>query len=183
MKANSNADERLRLIAKGYYIAKSTLIKEGYAAEVDWQYEVSLRDLDESTFLREAAWVILSSGMRETVIRQKFSDISEAFFDWASAGRIVEHADLCTARAADHFRHQAKLAAIVTVAAHVSQQGFSRVVENVRNNGIEYLQQLPYMGPATSCHLAKNIGLPLSKPDRHLLRLANKLGYINPHQL
>ena len=33
------------------------------------------------------------------------------------------------------------------------------------------------MGPVTARHLAKNLGMVLVKPDRHLTRLAAKTGY------
>jgi hypothetical protein len=39
------------------------------------------------------------------------------------------------------------------------------------------------MGPATSHHLAKNIGLDVVKADRHLLRIAEKAGYNCPDEL
>ena len=38
-------------------------------------------------------------------------------------------------------------------------------------------------GPITSVHLSKNIGLPLAKPDRHLVRLANDFGYESAEEL
>jgi hypothetical protein len=60
---------KLSLLAVLYLTAKERVIEAGFADEIDWQEEVSLEDLDESTFLRESAWVVLSSGFRETVLR------------------------------------------------------------------------------------------------------------------
>ena len=60
---------KLSLLAVLYLTAKERVIEAGFANEIDWQEEVSLEDLDESTFLRESAWVVLSSGFRETVLR------------------------------------------------------------------------------------------------------------------
>ena len=183
MMTTIESDSRLRQILKAYYIAKETLLREGYAREVDWQYGVSLQKLDESTFLREAAWVILSSGMRESVIRKKFADISEAFFNWESADIIVKYADTCKSNALDYFGHEGKVNAILAVTTHLHHYGFVEVYDKIRDKGIEYLQQFPFMGPATAYHLAKNIGFPLAKPDRHLSRMAEKLGYSNVQQL
>lgn len=42
---------------------------------------------------------------------------------------------------------------------------------------IVYLDSLPMIGPITKYHLARNIGLDYAKPDRHLIRLAEKFGY------
>jgi hypothetical protein len=179
----TNTKMRLRQILKAYYIAKETLLREGYAGEVDWQYGVSLEKLDEGTFLRETAWVILASGIRETVIRQKFSKVSQSFFDWESATKIVRYADLCRSNALCHFAHPGKVDAILTVATHIHQQGFNNVATKIRERGVEYLQGFPFLGPTTSYHLAKNIGFPVAKPDRHLCKMAEKLGYISAQQL
>jgi hypothetical protein len=173
----ANSERRLRQIAKAYYIAKQTVVRKGYASEIDWQYSVSLEDLDETTFLREAAWVILCSGFRESTVRRKFPEITRAFLDWQSAREIVEHGEMCKKRALCHFAHDGKVSAIVAVASHLHCHGLEEVVREIKENGILYLQQLPFIGPATSYHLAKNIGLSVAKPDRHLSKIAHLLGY------
>jgi hypothetical protein len=173
----------LRQIAKAYYVAKQALLRQGYAEELDWQCSLSIGDLKEQEFLREAAWVILSSGMSETVIRSKFDDISRAFFDWTSAKVIATNARDCKERAFCHFGHSSKLDAIVDIACHVENAGFAAVVERVIDRGVDYLRQFAFLGPATSYHLAKNIGLPVAKPDRHLTRIASALGYQCVQQL
>lgn len=183
MDSVRSTDASLRTLAKAYYIAKSVVIQEGFAPEIDWQYQVSLDTLDESTFLCEAAWVILNSGMRERVISRKFPDISKAFFNWQCSRIIVSHADNCRAKALRHFNHVAKIEAIVNIATHVNILGFKKVTELISEDGVAYLKQFPYIGPATSLHLAKNIGLPLAKPDRHLRRIATGLGYENVQDL
>ncbi|MCL4328727.1 MAG: hypothetical protein M1410_04010 [Candidatus Thermoplasmatota archaeon] len=44
-------------------------------------------------------------------------------------------------------------------------------------NPFETLREFPYIGPVTYYHLAKNIGIPVAKPDRHLSRLASRSGF------
>jgi hypothetical protein len=39
-----------------------------------------------------------------------------------------------------------------------------------------FLRSLPYIGPVTWRHLAKNLGAPVAKADRHLVRLAAATG-------
>jgi hypothetical protein len=177
------SSDRLRQLAKAYLIAKKCVIKLGYASEVDWQYTVSLSGLDERAFLCESAWVILCSGMRETVVRKKFDGISEAFLHWKSAQAITEHAKSCKLEALKYFNNQAKMDAIHALASHVARIGFIEVRGRIQDGGIKYLQELPYIGPVTCFHLAKNIGLPLAKPDRHLSRLAEALGYLSVQHL
>jgi hypothetical protein len=171
------SEYQLRRIAETYYSAKSFIIDQGFGSEVDWQYSVSLQNLDESTLLRETAWVVLCSGMRESVVRRIFASISEAFLDWSSGRLIAEHADRCAEEALLAFNHPGKIAAIVRVAEIVAHDGFPRTFLQIKEGGVNYLQQFPYLGPITSLHLAKNIGLPVAKPDRHLRRIADKLGY------
>ena len=42
---------------------------------------------------------------------------------------------------------------------------------------------MPFMGPATSYHLAKNLGFQVAKPDRHLNRISESNGFKNAHEL
>lgn len=164
-------------IARAYMIAKESVIVCGYAYEIDWQNELSFDSCTERSFLRESAWVILSSGMRESVIRNKFPFISDAFCGWKSAKHIVKRNRKCRNEALHHFNSIPKIDAIIKVATHVHDKGFEFVYNSVKRDGVNYISQFPYMGPATSYHLAKNIGLSVAKPDRHLKRIASAVGY------
>lgn len=172
-----------RRIAKAYLIAKNRLIKMGYEDEIDWQYDVSLEQLNEPKLLQESAWVILNSGMKETVVRKHFPLISKAFNDWKSAKYISKNEFACRRKALSYFNHKPKIDAIISIARRISDEGFSEVLSEIKAYGIEYLRQFPFLGPATSIHLAKNIGLKVAKPDRHLKRLASKIGYDSAQDL
>ena len=164
------------LISK-YIFAKTIVIDEGYLDEVSWQSNLRFDDLDESTFLRELAWVVLSSGMRERVIRNLFERISKCFYNWASAELIVGNEDRCFHEATKVFNSKPKILAIINAANKVKNVGFHQLKKTIRENPIERLQDFSYIGPITVYHLAKNIGLPVAKPDRHLTRIANREGY------
>lgn len=166
-----------------YLKAKETIINKGFAEEIDWQNDIQFNQINESSFLREAAWVVLSSGMKESVIRKKFPTISSAFYYWRSSNRIVQNRDKCKIRALKVFNHENKINAIISIAIEISTYGFDSIKNRIKNKGIKFIQTLPYMGPATSYHLAKNIGLDVMKPDRHLLRITSVTGYNNPQQL
>lgn len=163
-----------------YRKVKKNVIEKGFVEEIDWQNDVSFSQITESDFLREAGWVILSSGMRETIIRRKFLGISTAFFEWESAEKIVQNKERCLNAAMQHFGHFKKISAIIQIAKHVFGNGFDIVCKAIQAQGIQYIMKLPYMGPATSYHFAKNIGLHVAKPDRHLRRIAEVLGYYSP---
>ncbi len=178
--SSSRDSAKLLALAEAYVTAKERVIQSGYAHEIDWQYNIALEKITESNFLREAAWVILSAGMREQVIRNTFSAMSSAFRHWVRAADIVEHQKDCRQRAMMIFANKRKIDAIIRIAEEVSDKGFPAVLALLRQNGIQYLSGLPFMGPATSCHLAKNLGLPVVKPDRHLCRVAKRSGYCSP---
>ena len=164
-------------LASLYLSAKERVIEAGFADEIDWQEEVSLDELDESTFLRESAWVVLSAGFRETVLRRRFTQISEAFLCWSSARSIVAQREACRSNALAAFGNERKIDAVVAIVERVAGEGIEVIRRKIANQGAQFLQEFPYLGPVTSCHLAKNLGVPMVKPDRHLTRMASKTGY------
>jgi len=48
---------------------------------------------------------------------------------------------------------------------------------------MNFLQTLPYLGKITSYHLARNIGLDVAKPDRHLTRLSAEYGFTTAQEM
>jgi hypothetical protein len=158
-------------VALKYLDAKLEVIRAGFVAEISNPRPLVSR-LSETEFLREAAWVVLSAGMREAIIRRKFEAVSHAFYYWRSASLIRDHAEQCQVAAAVHFGNAAKLRAIATIARRVAESGFDRFKTDLRERPMESLGKLPFMGPATTRHLAKNIGFDVVKPDRHLMRIA-----------
>ncbi|OFW29066.1 MAG: hypothetical protein A3J28_17260 [Acidobacteria bacterium RIFCSPLOWO2_12_FULL_60_22] len=170
-------------LASAYIKAKLNVLASGYGSEIIWQKTLRIEELTETDLLRECSWVILSSGMRESVVRKKFPAIGEAFFDWVSAQEIVSHRDHCVRSALLHFRNELKIEAIAQSAQITYTKGFEALRDEIANDPIAALQQFPYIGPATSHHIAKNIGLAFAKPDRHLSRLAALSGYERPSDL
>jgi len=174
------AAERLQRVVDFYLLAKGIVIDEGFGSEIAWQNEVRLAKLNETAFLREAAWVVLSSGMRETVIRGKFPAFSQAFHNWTSAEQISDGAEDCRQRALRVFAHRGKVDSIIDIAGRIVREGFDSFKNKIDSEGVVFLQSLPFIGPATSFHLAKNVGLDVVKPDRHLVRVCALAGYKTP---
>ena len=176
-------EESLGQLIDTYVDVKDAVLSEGFAAEIDWQAALTFSEIDESDFLREGAWVILSGGMREAVIRSRFPAVSAAFLDWRCAKAIVDDCGRCEEAALSVFRHKRKIDAIISLASTVAVQGFLSVKDRVMRGGIEYLQTFDFIGSVTSYHLAKNLGLDVAKPDRHLSRVAQIAGFRTPQQL
>ena len=180
---NCARSEKVQKVLDFYLLAKAVVLSEGFGREIEWQDHVQLSGVGESAFLREAAWVVLSSGMREAVIRNKFAAFSGAFYHWQSAHQITKNARECRKNASAIFGHFGKIDSIIQIATLIHQKGFEAFKCNVRSGGVSFLQSLPFIGPITSFHLAKNIGLDVVKPDRHLLRISALAGYSSASEM
>jgi hypothetical protein len=166
-----------------YLDAKDYILSCGYSDEIEWQDSLDIRWIKESVFLQEAAWVIISSGMRETVVRKVFPKVSKAFYDWESSNKILKNYEVCLTSSLEVFGNIRKMRAIIKIAEIINSMGFEKIIQTISKDGLKFIQTLPFMGPATSCHFGKNIGLDVAKPDRHLIRIASILGYSCPHAL
>jgi hypothetical protein len=166
-----------------YRTAKETVATARFGLESDWQRRVLGQRFLEQDLLREAAWVVLCSGFSERVVRRRFDAISLCFCDWLSAEYIVTRGDRCWSTAMSVFGSARKITAILRICSFVYEQGFDSLSSRIRANPIHELGQLPFIGPVTSYHLAKNLGIDVVKRDRHLVRLALYLGFESPEEM
>jgi 3-methyladenine DNA glycosylase Tag len=160
-----------------YAFAKTIVQDEGFQDEISWQSNLCFDNLDESTFLREIAWVILTCGMKEVIIRNRFEAFSSCFFHWSSAQKITENHEKCESSALKIFNNRQKILAILNAADRLNRIGFQKLKKKIEFDPITFLQTFKFIGPVTVYHLAKNIGLPVAKPDRHLVRIAQQANY------
>jgi hypothetical protein len=165
------------VLASRYLVAKRTVIGRGFGSELVWQRMRLRSPITEKLLLAETAWAILAGGISERIIRSKFAALEAAFLDWRSAHRIVEAAPLCYRRAFAHFRHARKLRAILRVAETVAARGSLAALRDVRRDPIGFFSRRCRLGTVTAFHAAKNLGLAVAKPDRHLSRLSIIAGY------
>lgn len=164
-------------LTEAYVTARQEIIERGFGCEIDWQAQRNFEEVTESSFLEEAGWVVLSSGMKESVVRAKFPQLTRAFCDWSSARAIVQAEASCRRRAMATFAHAGKIEAILAIARRVHRVGIEEIKRSVGSEGVNYLGSFEFIGPVTRYHLAKNLGLDVVKPDRHLSRVAAALGY------
>jgi hypothetical protein len=160
-----------------YFHAKRVVYENGYFSEVYFQEKISLQMLNKSDFYREYAWVVLSSGMSEKVIKRIFENLSLVFNNWKNPVLIIKNRRKIYNRAVQIFNNHTKINALFEMAAYLCKKTCSDVVNLIQTRGAEYLMNFKFLGPATSLHLAKNLGINVAKPDRHLMRIANLFGY------
>lgn len=170
---------KTNLNAAMHFFSKACCYVEhaGLSGEVVWQREAVFTEFTESDLLREHAWVALCSGFRESTVRKAFDHVSLCFCDWESAEAIVSAGEICCSTAAFSFANRLKLKGIFSAAMYISEVGFDEFKQSVLADPINKLQALPFIGPITSWHLAKNLGLDVAKPDRHLVRLSERFGF------
>jgi len=170
-------DPQYERLAIAYMTMKEWVIDAGYAWEVDWQDQLCFSDLTESRFLCEAAWVILSAGFSNAVLRTRFMPIAEAFCCFRNAEEIVDQALHCRRNALSVFGNSKKIDAIIEVARRVLDAGFQETKLRIETERCQYLESFPQIGPVTAVHLMKNVGIDIVKPDRHLIRAAAITGH------
>lgn len=177
---NGSRDLLAEHLAHLYMDIKQSLIETGYGWEIDWQENLKTEPINETTFIREMAWVIISSGMREFIVRKKFPKISEAFFNWKSAQVIYSNSQSCFKKAVSIFNNAHKINAIIKACEILMQKGLDKIMNELHEIGPSSLKVFPFVGPVTCFHLAKNLGVSTAKPDRHLSRIASLVGYFDP---
>jgi hypothetical protein len=170
-------------LAIAYSSALIAVIDAGYHDEIVWQEKVSLDDYDAASFVREAAFVVLNSGMRASVVRSRWPAFRAAFGEFADLDAIVADNGTMRSAALTAFNHEPKVDAVFSIAATAAMLGWEMLRDEIRSGGASYLERFPFIGPITSWHLAKSLGLGVAKPDRHLQRIADRLGAPDVHVL
>jgi hypothetical protein len=169
-------DDLSERVVETYLRAKSVVIGCGYAPEVDWQYGRTFDSVDGPSFLAEFAWVVLAAGLSDHVVRKSYPRVAAAFCEWDIGAIAQKSIDMASSEAYSHFSHRGKIDAICNAVREVAK-GFDKIADGIRTEGVSYLRRFPYIGPVTAYHLAKNLGVDVCKPDRHLTRFAAALGF------
>lgn len=142
------------ITVKRFRRIEAILRDQGYGETIEWSESIRAPQSAEE-FAKEAIYVICNSGMAVTV------------------GAPI--AKRCIARleeggsAAEVFGHPGKRVAIDDIWQNRSEHFASFELASAK---LEFLQSLPWIGPVTRYHLAKNLGADEAKPDVHMERLA-----------
>ena len=141
-----------------YLTLKERLIEAGYSKEISWSEAVGPPP-DSLTFFSEYAWVVINSGMKNQVAQKIWKSITDAL--WFGARVLSVYGHLGKASAIQHvWENQQRL--------------FEDYLACPDSDKLSWIQTLPWIGPITKYHLAKNLGMDACKPDRHLVRIASK---------
>lgn len=114
---------------------------------------------DADEFAAEIIFVVCNSGMKNTMARKIF----DAVMLKLAAGESALSA----------FGHIGKADSINRI-WHDRQKLLAGYLEAA--DKLAFLESLPWIGPITKYHAAKNFGFDVAKPDVHLQRLADREG-------
>lgn len=153
----------VRLTTDVYLQVCRQLASLGHGGDYDWAQSVKAPATPED-LAGEYVWVILNSGMRNTVARKIMDKVMPCLL----AGRPVS----------DVFGHKAKAAAIEETWENREAVYLQFLEMNARgpDDVVDWCEGLPWIGEITKYHLAKNLGVDVAKPDRWLIRLADAEG-------
>tara|TARA_B100000678_G_scaffold223492_1_gene191091 strand:- start:1750 stop:2385 length:636 start_codon:yes stop_codon:yes gene_type:complete len=141
---------------KRFWLLESTLRGAGYGPMIDWAENIA-KPADANAFASEAIYVIINSGFRNSIAAPIFKRCMTAL----RAGRSASTA----------FGHEGKHQAIDAIWA---ERDALFAAYREADDQIAYLRSLPWIGPITVWHLAKNLGGDHAKPDVHMERLARR---------
>jgi hypothetical protein len=111
---------------------------------------------DAYLFAVEAIYVICNSGMKQQVAQKIFDKVMLALRSGQSATK--------------YFGHKGKVGAIDLI--WKNQRDLFKQYQDAQDK-LTFLESLPWVGGITKWHLAKNLGMDVVKPDRHLVRIAS----------
>lgn len=132
------------------------LRERGYARVIEWSETIAAPNTAEE-FAERSIYVICNSGMKTTVAASIYVRCIEA---------LREHGTSASA-----FGHAGKVSAIDRIWEE-RESYFAAFLGT--NDQLGFLRSMPWIGPITSRHLAKNLGADHAKPDVHLQRLARR---------
>ena len=133
---------------------EAALRGQGYGPMIKWSESIQPPATAEE-YAAAAIYVICNSGMKNSVA----APIAERCIEAVVAGTSATTA----------FGHPGKAAAIDQIWNDRAEL-FQRF--NAAQKKLDVLGELPWIGPVTKYHLAKNLGADEAKPDVHLERLA-----------
>lgn len=146
-----------------YRLLKTLITAAGFGDDITWAENIEPCE-SADLFQREHSFVVCNSGMRAKTACQIFRKVQQALEAGRPLGEVFKHESKC--RSIQHVYDR-------------REELFARFKE-VEGEGddaiLAYLVTLPHIGDTVKYHLAKNLGIPVSKPDRHLVKISAHFG-------
>ena len=144
------------------------------------------KNVTEHRFMREYVWCVHVSGFSAKVVSKLIGPLLEAHGVESPDGSYIEirpenllSLPQVEERVYPINKNKAKARAIQKVRKIILDTTWEKFKSHFLSGGPapKDLQGLPFLGPALSCHMARNLGnLNVAKPDIHMTRLAANFG-------
>src|SRR5512135_63372 len=160
--------------ARAYFEKALVFARAFYAEEMNQIASVKHESVDSKFFFREYTWVVHATGFSAKAVGKFMPRLVEAYGPYNElAERSLEDA---TGRVKVVCNNPQKIKA-VHATSRLLRDGIKKLgwteFKKEKLSTPDKLKDLPYVGPVTCFHLARNIGLlDCVKPDLHLIRLA-----------
>ncbi|GAA4746958.1 hypothetical protein GCM10023264_10800 [Sphingomonas daechungensis] len=135
---------------------EAAVVRAGHGEDVQWAEQIG-QPADAREFAGIAINVVCNSGMKFSIAREIFGRCMAALEQSGSVRGV--------------FGHPGKAQAIEVIWSE-RQCLFDQF--HAAEDKLAFCEALPWVGPITKYHLAKDLGLDVAKPDVHLARLARR---------
>jgi len=166
---------------QAYFNKAWKFVQKFYPEAIDLCRSVRFEDVDPDFFFREYVWVVHATGFSAKVVGRLiprllgaygvYDDLADKDFDAA----FEEIGKVCNNR--QKAKAVWRTAQLMQSEIGLCQDGWNEFKQKWLSSP-KKLKELPYIGPITCFHLARNIGLlEYVKPDLHLVRMAEHWGF------
>jgi endonuclease III len=164
-----------------YFDRAYEFVRRFYPEALEALQSVRFEDVDPDFFFREYVWVVHATGFSAKAVGRFMPRLVTAYgiYDDLASRRFddafEEVRKVCNNR--QKARAVWRTAGLMRDGIGLCQAGWEEFRRD-RLSSPERLKELPYVGPVTCFHLARNIGLlEYVKPDLHLVRMAEHWGF------
>ena len=164
---------------RDYFEKAYAFSKAFYQKEMDQISSVKHDEVDPTFFFNEYTWVVHATGFSAKAVGKFIPRLIDAYGPYFELASL--NSDKAVERVKSVCNNPQKIKAVhktsVLMLKGIQKNGWDKFKkENLSHPKL--LQDLPYIGPVTCFHLARNIGLlECVKPDLHLIRLADHWGF------
>lgn len=154
-------------ILEYYHKAKQYCIDKGYGEEINDVEFRKFENIDAEDFFLHYVYVVFNSGISNRAVESMYYRFLESKLDINTVA------------------HKKKREAIETAKRKYREwyHELTSLWYPTDELKLDYLDTLPMIGPITKFHLARNLGLNVAKPDRHLMRLCKLFGYNSAYEI
>jgi hypothetical protein len=164
-----------------FYDRALEFVRANYYDRLDYYRGLRFTDTTPDLFWNEYVWCVYAAGFSSKVLDKKWPALKAAYGDWRDLTAKRRKLVLAVIRREDKFKACLQVANMMQGAARgYAHNEWWLKFQIVMLGTPERLQMLPWIGPVSCYHLARNIGLDCVKPDLHLVRLAEHYGFCSP---